>query len=367
MNRFPPPTWLPPNQRRALMYRLLIVWVVSLAIAVLVWLGHQGGRHAHTFDVSLVYAYAISTFIWLFADLARCALLAWLQAPGQASWQPSLAAASVQLVGSPLGFVLGMLVGDAYAGLSSWALFFTDPSRFLGILLSSFGISAAFSAYFYQRGKTAALASQVTQAKLLLLQSQLEPHMLFNTLANLRALMASDPARAVAMLDGLVSFLRSTLQASRSEGQVHTLADEFARLRDYLELMAFRMGPRLTYTLDLPDALSRQPMAPMLLQPLVENAIRHGLEPQVQGGSITVSAEAGPGQLYITVQDNGAGCDATWPLNAAKTSGFGLAQLRERIASLHGSAGRIEWRSASGEGTRVRLKWPLRATLVVDR
>jgi hypothetical protein len=90
------------------------------------------------------------------------------------------------------------------------------------------------------------------------------------------------------MLDHLIAYLRATLGASRAT--LHPLADEFARLRDYLELMAVRMGPRLAYTLDLPEALREVPVPPLLLQPLVENAIRHGLEPQVAGGHITVRA-----------------------------------------------------------------------------
>src|SRR5690606_22156517 len=122
---------------------------------------------------------------------------------------------------------------------------------------------------------------QASEARLRLLESQLEPHMLFNTLANLRALIGSDPPRAVEMLDRLNAFLRATLAASRSAAgaQRHTLRDEFARLDDYLALMAVRMGPRLRVVLSLPEPLADCPVPALLLQPLVENAIRHGLEP----------------------------------------------------------------------------------------
>lgn len=160
--------------------------------------------------------------------------------------------------------------------------------------------STAISFFFYSRGKAAHLQARMaqaqrdaTEARLKLLEAQLEPHMMFNTLANLRVLIATDPPRAQAMLDHLIAYLRATLGGARAT--LHPLVDEFARLTDYLELMAVRMGPRLGYTLELPDTLREVPVPPLLLQPLVENAIRHGLEPQVKGGHITVRASTRPG------------------------------------------------------------------------
>jgi len=122
--------------------------------------------------------------------------------------------------------------------------------------------------------------------------------MLFNTLANLRVLMTLDPPRAQAMLDHLIRYLRATLGASHAA--LHPLATEFAHLGDYLALMALRMGPRLQVQLHLPDTLRQHPVPPLLLQPLVENSIRHGLEPQVAGGRIEVSAALQAGQLLLT-------------------------------------------------------------------
>src|SRR6185312_14350513 len=135
-----------------------------------------------------------------------------------------------------------------------------------------------------QRAQVAAAAHEATLARLDMLQSQLEPHMLFNTLANLRALIAADPPRAQEMLDHLIAFLRATLAASRQPE--HPLSDEFARIDDYLALMRVRMGDRLRTSAALPPDLAALPVPPLLLQPLVENAIKHGLEPQ-----------RGPGEL----------------------------------------------------------------------
>jgi sensor histidine kinase YesM len=157
------------------------------------------------------------------------------------------------------------------------------------------------------------------------------------------------------MLDRLNDYLRATLSASRTEAssQRHTLALEFDRLRDYLELMAVRMGPRLRYTLVLPPELARHPLPPLLLQPLVENAIRHGLEPHVQGGEIRVEASTEGDHLLLTVSDSGAGCAGE------PRAGFGLAQVRERLATAFEMPARLDWHSQPGEGTRIKLQLPL--------
>ena len=159
--------------------------------------------------------------------------------------------------------------------------------------------------------------------------------MLFNTLANLRALIATDPVRATHMLDRLNDYLRSTLGASRATE--HPLSAEFDRLRDYLELMAIRMGPRLRYTLDLPAGLAAASVPPLILQSLVENAIVHGLEPQVAGGEIHISADSDPTSLVLQVRDTGPGFDA-----AQTPEGFGITQVRQRLATRYGQHATIE-------------------------
>ena len=176
--------------------------------------------------------------------------------------------------------------------------------------------------------------------------------MLFNTLANLRVLVASDPQRAQAMLDHLIAYLRATLGGSRSTE--HALGEEFARLRDYLALMSIRMGPRLQYTLDLPEDLGQVPVPPLLLQPLVENCIRHGLEPKLEGGHIAVRARRIEGnRLELTVADNGMGLDTGAP--ALPGSRFGTAQLRERLASRYGDAAHFELAALPEGGTLARI------------
>jgi sensor histidine kinase YesM len=181
--------------------------------------------------------------------------------------------------------------------------------------------------------------------------------MLFNTLANLRVLIGVDAARAQAMLDHLNAYLRATLSASRA--LQHPLADEFARLADYLALMAVRMGPRLQVRLDLPAELARLPVPPLLLQPLVENSIKHGLEPQVDGGRIDITARRVGQQLVLDVRDTGAGPGAA-ATGTDTSGGFGLVQVRERLATVYGSRASLTLQAAGDAegGTLATLRLP---------
>jgi LytS/YehU family sensor histidine kinase len=273
-----------------------------------------------------------------------------------------------------IGPSAGLAIGDAITGIQSTPLFnigagssrttltMTVLGTSIGLAVWSVQARLARERLAAEQARKAALEQQ-----LLLLQTQLEPHMLFNTLANLRVLIASDSERAQAMLDRLIAFLRATLAASRS-GR-HALADEFARLADYLELMAVRMGPRLAIRLELPSELATAKVPPLLLQPLVENAIRHGLEPKVAGGEVRVVAEridhtGAPPQLRLTVADTGVGlaADSTAdeaPGNAGSRH-FGTRQVRERLAALHGAAARFELLPApAGSGTHAVVTLPL--------
>ena len=362
--------WLPPQHRRPLLQRLLIVWGVALLIGLATWNGNVAKGHPSAIDVSMVYAYAISTFIWLLTDLPRFVFKRLLLAQAPHFWPPALPATLMLLVGIPLGYVLGTLVGDAYSGKSTWELWHLNRNRFWGLMVSALAFSFAFVVYFSQRGKAESLANEVTQAQLMLLQSQLEPHMLFNTLAHLRALIGRDTARAHAMLDHLNDYLRTTLQATRlpMHQALHPLGDEFSRLGDYLSLMAIRMGPRMAFELDLPPALATASVPRFILQPLVENAIRHGLEPQVSGGRIEVQARAEGAQLLLTVRDNGSGsselalADAAYPLQAGTApagQAWGLNHVRQRLHTLYDPRAGMSITPLPTGGTCVVLTLPL--------
>jgi LytS/YehU family sensor histidine kinase len=208
------------------------------------------------------------------------------------------------------------------------------------------------------RAKAEAAQRQAAEHQLRLLQSQLQPHMLFNTLANLRVLIGVDPPRAQAMLDRLNAFLRATLAASRQNQ--HALHVEFERLADYLALMAVRMGPRLQVVIDLPDDLRTARVPPLLLQPLVENAILHGLEPKLDGGRIEVQARRDGADLVLAVRDTGVGLPVT---GVHREGRFGVAQVHERLATLYGATASLTLASATGAtdpcGTLATVRVPL--------
>lgn len=343
--------WLPADSRPGVWRRGVIVWGVALCIAVVQWIASP---HEPPWAVSLVYSFAISTSIWLLSDPVRIALHRWLGAEPPHYWAFSWRTGLHLVLSVLLGYALGTGLGDAYAGRSTWALLQLSPQRFWVFLLGSLAVSCAFFFYFYQRERALELQRQATESRLRLLQSQLEPHMLFNTLANLRVLIDVDPVRATAMLDRLNDYLRATLAASRTDAAAgHQLSTEFQRLRDYLELMTVRMGPRLRYNLALPDELAACPIPPLLLQPLVENAIRHGLEPSVPGGEVRVSAHRSKGHLVIAVSDTGVGSEGE------RAAGFGLTQVRERLTTAFAARAHLHWDSAPGQGTRITLTLPL--------
>ncbi|WP_374409700.1 sensor histidine kinase [Hydrogenophaga sp.] len=352
--------WLPAGVRERTLRRLLVVWAVALAIALILW---GTGARTHPLDIALVYSYAISTAIWFLSDPLRIGLRGWLGVSAPHYWKPSLRMLAYMVLSSTAGYALGTAVGDAYAGRSTWDMVHQSPLRLLGFWVSGLVISGFFVLGFYQRAKADDLRRQATEARLKLLETQLEPHMLFNTLANLRALIATDPPRAIQMLDRLNDYLRATLRGSRTDAAAgtHTLADECARLNDYLELMAVRMGPRLAFGFELPPDLQACPVPPLLLQPLVENAIRHGLEPRVDGGRIDVRARRDGQRLTLEVADTGVGMNPD-AIQAPRDGGFGLAQVRERVASLTDGNGRIEIDSRPGAGTTIRLTLPLNHT-----
>lgn len=206
-----------------------------------------------------------------------------------------------------------------------------------------------------QKSRVETIERQAAQARLALLQAQIEPHFLFNTLANLHALIGAEPARAQAMLSHLNDFLRASLSAARKDR--NTLAEEFALLRDYLELLSIRMGARLAFRLDLPQELAQTQVPPMLLQPLVENAVKHGLEPKVEGGEVSVVARREGGRIVLQVADTGMG------FAAAATSGtnVGLAHLRERLAAVYGADASLVIAENAQGGVSVTLDLPLPA------
>ncbi len=174
-----------------------------------------------------------------------------------------------------------------------------------------------------------ATEKELTVAKLSLLHAQVEPHFLYNTLASAQILTRSDPAKAEQMLGNLIVYLRRSMP--RAEEAVSTLGEELERARAYLEILKIRMGERLSVQIQVPESLHAVPMPPMMLQTLVENAIKHGLEPIPGGGTIWVLARAIDTTAAITVADDGRGFS-----EEGGGTGIGLKNVRERLRLAYG-------------------------------
>jgi sensor histidine kinase YesM len=330
-----------------------------------------------SFGSQLVYSFSIGVCCWLVIDVGRVALAAIIDKlraargqaplphPGFPGWPWMITMVLLGMAAGPLaGIALAnLLLGKASPSVLQLSLQSTQLTLLLTVLASVVSVITLTSMERLANARAATAAAQRVAAEnqLKLLESQLEPHMLFNTLANLRVLIATDPVRAQAMLDQLIAFLRATLGASRVAQ--HPLAAEFARLGDYLALMKVRMDARLQAGFDLPAELAQHPVPPLLLQPLVENAIKHGLEPAVDGGRVQISAAREGIELVLRVQDTGAGLSAV----ATSVTGidsdstrFGLAQVRKRLATLYGERASLVLADAPGGqgGTVATVRLP---------
>ena len=361
------PVYLPARPRlKRLADDLGISVVLSAWAAVLITL--IDGRPGELYH-QMVYSMCIGLIAVLIIDGVR--LQFWDDPVRRRRLMPPFLALVV--LSAPFAHYSGCVLGEFILG-AGWAPLRDYPGRMhvQMILFSLLGICATFLVIMNReriariqaergeaRARAEAIERQAAQAQLRLLQAQIEPHMLFNTLANLQGLIAIDPARAGTMLDQLIQYLRATLGATRAEST--TLAEEFAAIDAYLGLMAVRMGPRLAYSCGLPAALRCARLPAMLLQPLVENAIIHGLEPTLDGGAIRIEARSHGGQLEITVGDSGRGLQTTAD-GGVRGHGIGVATTRERLQALYGGRAALSLAPAAPQGTLARLTLPLELT-----
>ncbi len=256
---------------------------------------------------------------------------------------PWVAQVASILLGSFLGTVLAGLV----KGRSVSTMF---SERFFGVLITmsmgiGFGCWAVWIYYKRQRearhaaelaraqAERAQLEKNVLQARLALLQAQVEPHFLFNTLANVQHLVETDPASASNMLESLIQYLRAALPQMREDAT--TVGREVDMARAFLDIHRMRMGSRLVYEVDVPEALRGRPFPPMMLISLVENAIKHGVDPCCECGTVTIRVREEGGRLRLSVSDTGEG------ISPKKGTGVGLANIRERLKALYGTNARL--------------------------
>ncbi|HUP28770.1 MAG TPA: histidine kinase, partial [Usitatibacter sp.] len=196
------------------------------------------------------------------------------------------------------------------------------------------------------------MSQQVTEAKLSALQAQVEPHFLYNTLASVQALTEVDPAQANAMTGHLIQYLRNALPKMRES--VSTVGQEVELVRAYLNILQMRMGKRLTFDIAVPPELMDAPFPPLMLPSLVENAIKHGLEPQREGGEVRIRAESVGDRLRMIVADTGRGFSDT------PGAGVGLTNIRERLAAMYGGDARLTLEASAPHGVVATIEVPRR-------
>ncbi|KRC00708.1 hypothetical protein ASE26_22140 [Duganella sp. Root198D2] len=287
--------------------------------------------------------------------LAGAHALRWMLPP-KAGWTWCWAAQPL------LQLIAAVVAMQAYIkGTGYFLLLALSPAQMLGSALAFGTVVLAVPLMYAHRQARALEISELQraalQAELKSLQAQVEPHFLYNTLANTRYLARHAPERAVEMLDHLIAYLRTALPDMRTSSS--TLARECELAGHYLALMEIRFGARLATRLDCPGDLGSLPVPPMMLMSLVENAVQHGVEPKPGAVCVSVAAALrGDGRLGIIVRDDGGGLQRGQGTTLLG-SGVGLRNVRERLQALYGGRAAFELRQAADGATEAELLLPV--------
>ena len=261
------------------------------------------------------------------------------------------------------GTVVGSGAGSLALGISPFVLV-ENHGLFIRTMILGVVFGSIITYFFISRERissTEALVQQerikrlvseknAAETNLRFLQAQIEPHFLFNTLSNILSLFDADPEKGKAMLVDLIHYLRTTLYKTRDKST--TIGQELDIICAYLNIHKVRMGDRLHYSIHLPDHLKAIPFPPMLIQPLVENAVKHGLEPSIQGGAITIRVDEHENCLRLEIADTGLG------IQDGMKWGFGLTNVKERINSLFGDQGKLHLKENRPCGLKAIIEVP---------
>jgi two-component sensor histidine kinase len=246
--------------------------------------------------------------------------------------------------------VLGQLPG---IGRVDWA----PNSAWISVSIFGGFASVVWGLWAWQQWHEEQLKRQAQEAQLRLLQAQIEPHFLFNTLANVHGLMDHDLPKAKQMLGSFTDYLRVSLGSMRSAHS--TVGQELELAQRYLQLLQGRMEDRLRFEISADETARAHPLPPLLLQPLVENAVMHGLEPSIEGGTVHVRAWLKDSTLVLEVQDDGLGLDAAPRPGVRRGNGLALHNIRERLLARFGPDARLDLQAAPPRGTLARITIPL--------
>jgi hypothetical protein len=353
----------------ALWARLLIVGLMSVGIALAITglamllrgQALQSGAWTHVLQENLLIAGCVSfTILGGYRLLERSLSEAWIaRLNTDRGWRAVLVHVGLILVCMLLGGALGLSLLGWLLQLDAWAVIGRRPRTVLEFVLIGLVITGVSSLWWQWRLRAQARRLRATEAQLKLLQAQIEPHFLFNTLATVHSLMDHDAPRAKRMLESFTDYLRASLGQLRSDDA--TLAAELGMADSYLQLMQTRMDERLHFAIEAEPAAERALLPPLLLQPLVENAIHHGLEPKLDGGTVRIRARLAGPLLRIEIEDDGLGLQAP-ARPRSKGSGLALANIRARLQARHGDAAALHLEAAATGGTLVTLTLPFITT-----
>jgi sensor histidine kinase YesM len=330
----------------------IVFWVMAMAVS-------QRSRTLEYFVWNQLVAQSIGYSIHALFELGGLLRIdAWVRRSGWIA--KTFYYSFVSTAGLLLGFFIVSLVLDPGMFINwlrnpGMLATMTSGSIFVSIVLSVVAYliarrASAEAELEREKARTERIEREAVLANLRALQAQIEPHFLFNTLANVTSLIDADPAKARRMLESFIRFLRASLGATRMEST--TLGAERELIASYLEVLQVRMEGRLRYSVDVPPDLESYALPSLLLQPLVENAIRHGLEPKVEGGEVTMRARREGGKVMVEIADSGVGFAPT------TRGGVGLTNLRERLRLLFGDSASLEITDAPGAGSRVCVSLP---------
>lgn len=334
------------NNARSILIGYLMTAVFCLAIACLLWIIGAADEFSQAILVSMSIGISCMTAFVVVEPL----LLEKLS---------ELWAASIT---SLVGLFVGLLIAGYLITSNPWHFFSAEQATLaLGVFFSVLGcivfstqarVSQLSAELSHIQATEAAAAQKLAETELRLLQAQIEPHFLFNTLSNVTSMIHSNPLGAEQTLNNLSTLLRNSLRQTREP--LTDLGEELRVLRAYLDIQKIRMGERLQYQIDAPAELNGTPIPPLLLQPLVENAIGHGIEPSIEGGRVDVTVEQLGNKVKITVQDTGIGI-----ANSSPNKGTGLSNVLERLRALYQAQASLKLSQNSPQGVIVELELPL--------